>query len=70
MTRIRTPRDLAEAEGSVTVSELALVVRCSERWVRKLIACRAIRFGRVGRNYRIPAEEARRVAREAGILPA
>lgn len=50
------------------VSELAEAIGCSRSYIHKLIEAGAIRTGRVGSDYRIPLQEARRLAREAGVI--
>lgn len=47
--------------GYVTPNELALYVGCDARTIRRMINDHAIRAYRVGRNWRIPTDEARRV---------
>jgi excisionase family DNA binding protein len=57
------------ADGFVTVTEVVQAFRCSRSYVYKLIDAGALRgVGRIGTDYRIPLEEARRFAREAGFL--
>jgi excisionase family DNA binding protein len=50
MARIRPP----EVERLLTVTEVAELLGTSERFPRRLIAERRIRFVRVGRHVRIP----------------
>lgn len=68
MTEIRTPQDLAEAQGVVTVQELAAVLRCSDSYIYKAIRCGVLETRRLGVEYRIPADAARRLARDVGAL--
>jgi excisionase family DNA binding protein len=49
-----TGSKLTQAERLLTVAEAADVLRTSERFPRRLIAERRIRFVRVGRHVRIP----------------
>ncbi len=59
---------LQEERGAFRVSEVAEVLQCSRSYVYKLIRAEALDAGRVGSDYRIPVREARRLAREAGVL--
>lgn len=59
---------LQEERGALRVSEVAEVLQCSRSYLYKLIRAEAITAGRVGSDYRIPVREARRLAREAGLL--
>jgi len=59
---VHTLADLFLQPGPFLVSELSLVLRCSERYIQKLIKAGIIDAGKLGRNYRIPAAEARRIA--------
>lgn len=54
-------------ERLLTVAEVAEVLRTSERFPRRLIAERRIRFTRVGRHVRIP-ESALREYIAAGLV--
>jgi excisionase family DNA binding protein len=54
-------------ERLYTVSEAAEALRTSERFPRRLIAERRIRFTRIGRHVRIP-ESALREFIEAGLV--
>lgn len=62
---VRTAADVFAQPGPFLVSELSLVLRCSSRFVQKLIQAGALDAGRVGRNYRISATEARRLVLQA-----
>ena len=55
------------AEQLLTVAEAAELLRTSERFLRRLIAERRIRFTRIGRHVRIP-ESALREFIEAGLV--
>ncbi len=57
----------AAGERLLTVAETAEVLRTSERFPRRLIAERRIRFVRVGRHVRIP-ESALREFIAAGLV--
>lgn len=59
---------LEDGRPPLRATELAEMLGCARSWVNKLIKADAIRAGRIGRNYRIPVSEARRLAREAGLL--
>lgn len=59
------PEALERLPGPFTVTEVALALRCSDEWLYKCIKAGAIKAGRIGRNYRIPAHEARRLLFEA-----
>jgi excisionase family DNA binding protein len=64
MTDAKTPRS---AERLLTVPEVADILRTSERFPRRLIEERRIRFVRVGRHVRIP-ESALREFIAAGLV--
>lgn len=49
------------------VSEIALVVGCSRSFVYKLIRSKALTARKLGGDYRIPPDEARRVAEDLGV---
>jgi len=55
------------SDGLLTVAEAAEMLRTSERFPRRLIAERRIRFTRVGRHVRIP-ESALREFIAAGLV--
>jgi excisionase family DNA binding protein len=55
------------SERLLTVAEAAEVLRTSERFPRRLIAERRIRFTRIGRHVRIP-ESALREFSAAGLV--
>jgi excisionase family DNA binding protein len=55
------------SERLLTVAEAAEVLRTSERFPRRLIAERRIRFTRIGRHVRIP-ESALREFIDAGLV--
>jgi excisionase family DNA binding protein len=59
---------LQEEHGALRVSELAEVLQCSRSYVYKCIKAEALKAGRVGSDYRIPIQEARRLAVLAGLL--
>jgi excisionase family DNA binding protein len=63
MARPRT----AEVERLLTVGEVAGILATSDRFPRRLIAERRIRFVRVGRHVRIP-ESALREFIDAGMI--
>jgi len=56
-----------QAEQLLTVAEAAKLLRTSERFPRRLIAERRIRFTRIGRHVRIP-ESALREFIESGLV--
>lgn len=58
----------AEGQPPLRTSELAGILGCSPSYVYKLIKAQAIEVGRVGSDYRIPVHEAKRLAREAGVV--
>jgi excisionase family DNA binding protein len=62
--------DLWASAGPFFVFELADALRCSTRYVEKLIAAGTLPAVRLGRQLRIPASAARRLALEAGVEPA
>ncbi len=64
----RIAQRLQEGAPPLRVPELAEMLNCSPRYVRKLIEARVLPAGRVGGDYRIHVTEAARLAREAGIL--
>ncbi len=66
MTPLRAA-DLFSQEGPFLVPELARVLRCSRGFIYDCIAAGSLSAGRVGTDYRIPADEARRLAIEAGL---
>jgi len=55
------------SERLLTVAEAAEILRTSERFPRRLIAERRIRFTRIGRHVRIP-ESALREFIQAGLV--
>jgi excisionase family DNA binding protein len=59
---------LQEERGTLTTAEVVEVVGCSRSYLYKLIAAGSVTVGRVGCDYRIPVQEARRLAREAGVI--
>jgi excisionase family DNA binding protein len=61
------PRKDGRAERLLTVAEVAEVLSTTERFPRRLIAQRRIRFVRVGRHVRIP-ESALREFIAAGLV--
>lgn len=61
--------DLWASPGPFLVRELADVIRCSPRYLEKLIQAGALPAARLGRQLRIPATAARRLALEAGCEP-
>jgi excisionase family DNA binding protein len=63
MARLKT----AEVERLLTVGEVAAILATSDRFPRRLIAERRIRFVRVGRHVRIP-ESALREFIGAGMI--
>jgi excisionase family DNA binding protein len=64
MTARRPP---VEVERLLTIAEVAELLGTTERFPRRLIAERRIRFVRVGRHVRIP-ESALRAFIEAGVI--
>jgi excisionase family DNA binding protein len=58
---------VAQVERLLTVAEVAKLLGTTERFPRRLIAERRIRFVRVGRHVRIP-ESALRAFIEAGVI--
>ncbi len=58
----------AEGRPPLRVSELAGLLGCSRSYLHKLIKADVLHPGRVGSDYRIPVHEARRLAREIGLL--
>jgi excisionase family DNA binding protein len=63
MARLR----IAEVERLLTVGEVAGILATSDRFPRRLIAERRIRFVRIGRHVRIP-ESALREFIDAGMV--
>jgi excisionase family DNA binding protein len=61
--------DLWASPGPFFVAELATVLRCSPRYLEKLIRAGTLPASRLGRSLRIPASAARRLALEAGCEP-
>ena len=59
--------DKSAGERLLTVSEVAAILSTSERFPRRLIAERRIRFVRVGRHVRVP-ESALREFIAAGLV--
>jgi excisionase family DNA binding protein len=59
--------DLFTQDGPFLVPELARVLRCSRGFLYDCIASGSLAAGKVGSDYRIPADEARRLAIEAGL---
>ncbi|HLX51893.1 MAG TPA: excisionase family DNA-binding protein [Streptosporangiaceae bacterium] len=66
MTDAKTPRS---AERLLTVSEVADILRTTERFPRRLIAERRIRFVRVGRHVRIPESALREFIAAGQVEP-
>jgi excisionase family DNA binding protein len=64
----RIARRLQDTEPPLRVAELADMLNCSPRYIRKLIESEALPAGRVGSDYRIHVSEAAKLARRAGIL--
>ena len=64
----RVSERLREGAPPLTMGELADMLNCSRRYVQKLIEAGNLNAGRVGRDYRIPVQEAARLAREARVL--
>jgi excisionase family DNA binding protein len=62
-----TRPQVAQVEWLLTVAEVAELLGTTERFPRRLIAERRIRFVRVGRHVRIP-ESALRAFVEAGVI--
>lgn len=62
-----SPSKNGRAEQLLTVAEVAELLRTSERFPRRLIAERRIRFTRIGRHVRIP-ESALREFIESGLV--
>lgn len=58
----------SDEEGTLLVSEVAEVLNCSRSYVYKLIYSKTLTAGKVGSDYRIPLQEARKLATQAGIL--
>jgi excisionase family DNA binding protein len=63
MTKSRT----VQVERLLTVAEVAELLGTTERFPRRLIAERRIRFVRIGRHVRIPESAVRRFI-EAGLV--
>ncbi len=61
--------DLWAHAGPFLVREVADALRCSPRYVEKLIAAGVLPVARLGRQLRIPGSAARRLAVEAGVEP-
>lgn len=57
------------SERLLTVSEVADILRTSERFPRRLIAERRIRFTRVGRHVRIPESALREYLAAGQVQP-
>lgn len=70
----RSVRSLAErltqgGTAPVPLSALADALGCSKKYLYKCVKAGSLRAGRIGRDYRVPPEEAARFAREAGLTP-
>ncbi len=61
--------DVFTQDGPFRVPDLARVLRCSTTYLYTCIHEGAVRAGKVGDHYRVPAEEARRLATAAGLSP-
>lgn len=59
----------AQDERLLTVAEAAEVLRTSERFPRRLIAERRIRFTRIGRHVRIPESALREFIAAGQVEP-
>ena len=59
----------APAERLLTVAEAAEILRTSERFPRRLIAERRIRFTRIGRHVRIPESALREFIAAGQVEP-
>jgi excisionase family DNA binding protein len=55
------PEALLKLPGPFLVSEVALALRCSSDYIYKCIKAGTIKAGRIGSEYRIPAQEARKL---------
>jgi excisionase family DNA binding protein len=66
---MRTALDVFTDPGPFTVAEVARVIHCSTTYLYDCILAGSLAAGRVGAHYRIPADEARRLAVEAGLKP-
>jgi excisionase family DNA binding protein len=60
---------LSPGAPPLTVTELALLLGCSRSYVYKLIDAELLHPGRIGWSYRIPIDQARRVAIDCRLLP-
>ena len=63
-------RSRPEVERLLSVAEVAELLGTSERFPRRLIAERRIRFVRVGRHVRIPASAVREFVAAGVVQPA
>jgi len=61
---------VAQVERLLTVAEVADLLGTTERFPRRLIAERRIRFVRVGRHVRIPVSAVREFVRAGLVEPA
>ena len=68
MDRIAERLGLPDGAQSVTVRRLSVILACSPTYLQKLIRAGSLVAGKVGSDYRIPLEEAVRLAREAKII--
>jgi excisionase family DNA binding protein len=59
----------AMIERHLTVAEVAELLGTTERFPRRLIAVRRIRFVRVGRHVRIPESAVRELIAEGSVEP-
>ncbi len=69
MSVIAAPTRLSRGAPPLTVLELMMLLGCSRSYIYKLIDAGLLRPGRVGRGYRIPVAQARRVAIDCRLLP-
>lgn len=68
MTRLEELRGKVEAGLPLLLSEASIVLDCSVDYLFKLIKSGQVRYGRLGRLYRLPAGEVVRLGRETGVI--
>lgn len=57
-----------DGQPPLRVSELADALGCSRGYIHKLIEAGTVKVWKVGRVFRVPVQEAQKLAREAGVL--
>lgn len=66
--RLLVARAKVDAGLPLLLSEASIVLDCSVDYLFKLIKGGAVRYGRLGRLYRLPAGEVVRLGRETGVI--